>query len=221
MSISARSQTRRVKYSVTASGSLLALDVELAAQTRERGCPHCGGALHSARYLRKPRGGPWDVGEELAVRHSFCCARDGCRRRDGAGLHLCEIRAGGLASKRALSEERLVKGDAARDRSAQAVVLPRCGSGAMCAGVPRDTAAPQVMAAALFAELQGAGVTERTTVQSADWRTLQWFARQAPDIARACLTSEDPAGDTIERDRPGASPWSPGSTWATSALTQA
>ena len=61
--------------------SLLALDVELAEQTRARGCPHCGGALHAALYLRKPRGGPWSLGAEQAVRHSFCCAREGCRRR--------------------------------------------------------------------------------------------------------------------------------------------
>jgi len=61
--------------------ALLALDHELAETTRQQGCPWCGGPLHSAAYLRKPRGGPWEVAEELAVRHSFCCARDGCRRR--------------------------------------------------------------------------------------------------------------------------------------------
>lgn len=61
--------------------ALLALDLELAETTRQRGCPWCGGPLHSAAYLRKPRGGPWALDEEVAVRHSFCCAREGCRRR--------------------------------------------------------------------------------------------------------------------------------------------
>ena len=34
------------------------IDEDLAEQTRRRGCPWCGGALHRAAYLRKPRGGP-------------------------------------------------------------------------------------------------------------------------------------------------------------------
>jgi hypothetical protein len=37
--------------------------------------------LHSALYPRKPRGGPTDLPPEYAFRFSFCCARDGCRRR--------------------------------------------------------------------------------------------------------------------------------------------
>lgn len=61
--------------------SLLVLDRELAERTRQRGCPWCGGVLHSACYRRKPRGGPWALTEELSVRHSFCCSREGCRRR--------------------------------------------------------------------------------------------------------------------------------------------
>lgn len=59
---------------------LLQLDGDLAAQARQGGCA-CGGALHSARYRRKPRGGPRDLGAEHAVRASFCCAVEGCRRR--------------------------------------------------------------------------------------------------------------------------------------------
>jgi hypothetical protein len=42
------------------------------------GCLFCReGRLHRADYDRKPRGGP----EHWNVRHSFCCDRDGCRRR--------------------------------------------------------------------------------------------------------------------------------------------
>jgi len=61
--------------------ALLALVVELAAATKARACPHCGGALHVANYLRKPRGGPWVLTAELTIRHGLCCAREGCRRR--------------------------------------------------------------------------------------------------------------------------------------------
>ena len=59
---------------------LLKFDRDLAAEARAAGCP-CGGVLHSARYPRKPRGGPDDLGPEYGTRLSFCCAVDGCRRR--------------------------------------------------------------------------------------------------------------------------------------------
>jgi hypothetical protein len=55
-------------------------DVDLAAEARERGC-ECGGVLHTASYRRKPRGGPETLSAEMSVRFSFCCAREGCRRR--------------------------------------------------------------------------------------------------------------------------------------------
>jgi hypothetical protein len=56
------------------------IDEHLAAEARAAGC-RCGGRLHSARYPRKPRGGPGEIGAAFQSRHSFCCARDGCRRR--------------------------------------------------------------------------------------------------------------------------------------------
>lgn len=59
---------------------LLRFDEDLAGAARGAGCT-CGGVLHSARYRRKPRGGPAELGEEHAMRWSFCCAREGCRRR--------------------------------------------------------------------------------------------------------------------------------------------
>lgn len=56
------------------------MDVDLAESARSIGCP-CGGVLHSARYRRKPRGGPASLSRECSVRESFCCSQDGCRRR--------------------------------------------------------------------------------------------------------------------------------------------
>jgi hypothetical protein len=41
----------------------------------------CGGRLHCANYLRKPRGTPVQLPEPQRVRLSFCCDRDGCRKR--------------------------------------------------------------------------------------------------------------------------------------------
>jgi hypothetical protein len=60
---------------------LLRFDDDLAAAVRDAGCGVCGGALHSARYRRKPRGGPAGLGPEHGLRQSFCCATEGCRRR--------------------------------------------------------------------------------------------------------------------------------------------
>jgi hypothetical protein len=59
---------------------LLKLDEDLAAEARRKNCA-CGGKLHSARYGRKPRGVPEELDEEYSKRASFCCAREGCRKR--------------------------------------------------------------------------------------------------------------------------------------------
>jgi len=61
---------------------LLQIDEELASTVQSRGCPHCGGQLHCADYPRKPRGIAGALlGEAYQRRRSFCCAREGCRRR--------------------------------------------------------------------------------------------------------------------------------------------
>jgi hypothetical protein len=59
---------------------LLKFDADLAEIARASGCS-CGGALHSARYRRKPRG--WVVGQPEGYdrRYSFCCTEEGCRKR--------------------------------------------------------------------------------------------------------------------------------------------
>jgi len=59
---------------------LLACDKEIAGEVRRGGCA-CGGVLHGAAYERKPRGGPTGLARGSVIRFSFCCAREGCRRR--------------------------------------------------------------------------------------------------------------------------------------------
>ncbi|MGH7644466.1 MAG: hypothetical protein ACREMR_02670 [Gemmatimonadales bacterium] len=56
-------------------------DRDLATAARAGGCAVCGGRVDSARYPRKPRGGPTDLGPAFDTRESFCCAKDGCRKR--------------------------------------------------------------------------------------------------------------------------------------------
>ncbi len=60
---------------------LLQIDGDLANDVREKRCPLCGAALHRANYPRKPRGGPQDLAPEYSSRFSYCCSKDGCRRR--------------------------------------------------------------------------------------------------------------------------------------------
>lgn len=61
---------------------LFSVDCEIAERRRAEGCSACGGPLHSAHYLRKPRGVEREaLGIELSYRLSLCCGREGCRRR--------------------------------------------------------------------------------------------------------------------------------------------
>ena len=60
---------------------LARIDADLAETTRQAGCRLCGDVLHSARFPRKPRGGPAGLPADYDRRHSFCCAGDDCRKR--------------------------------------------------------------------------------------------------------------------------------------------
>lgn len=59
---------------------LFGVDKGLADGVQQQGCP-CGGRLHRANYPRKPRGGCENLQESYGYRLSFCCDRDGCRKR--------------------------------------------------------------------------------------------------------------------------------------------
>jgi hypothetical protein len=60
---------------------LYQIDLDLANQQRQCGCPYCGGRLDRAGYERKPRGGPPGIPEQYLIRHSLCCSQADCRRR--------------------------------------------------------------------------------------------------------------------------------------------
>ena len=72
-------------------GALRGFDEIVAAEVRERGCQAetgkrggpCKGKLHRADYPRKPRGATPEVERDPVYRKrlSFCCAKEGCRRR--------------------------------------------------------------------------------------------------------------------------------------------
>ncbi len=73
-----------IRHELLRSGSfwsfLLSIDKDLAESARRKGCS-CGGRLHCANYPRAPRGGPDDLPDGYNQRFSYCCDRDGCRKR--------------------------------------------------------------------------------------------------------------------------------------------
>jgi len=57
-------------------------DDDLAQECQAGGCLECGvGKLHRSDYRRKPRGGPEEAQDVEIWRDSFCCDREGCRKR--------------------------------------------------------------------------------------------------------------------------------------------
>jgi hypothetical protein len=58
---------------------LFSIDQDLAETARKSACS-CGGRLHCANYPRKPRGVD-PLPDPYQRRLSFCCEREGCRKR--------------------------------------------------------------------------------------------------------------------------------------------
>lgn len=75
---------------------------------------------------------------------------------------------------------------------------------------PHRTPEPEAFARTLVDVVRAEGIAERTDIQSFDWRTLRAVQRIAPEIATACLTSEQSDFDTLERGQDGVSPWTAG-----------
>ena len=61
--------------------SLFALDQIIAEQIKGSRCPFCQSPLHHAHFLRKPKGIPKGVHCDYSTRFSFCCGKEGCRKR--------------------------------------------------------------------------------------------------------------------------------------------
>jgi glycerophosphoryl diester phosphodiesterase len=73
---------------------------------------------------------------------------------------------------------------------------------------PNDTLAPEPFARALIAEIRKAGVEQRSTIQSFDWRTLKVVEQEAPGIATSYLT-EGQNSDPHTVHAAGGRIWSP------------
>jgi glycerophosphoryl diester phosphodiesterase len=79
---------------------------------------------------------------------------------------------------------------------------------------PGDTPPPEPFARAVIAEIRKAGVEQRSTIQSFDWRTLKVVEREAPEIATVYLTGSRTA-DPEKVHAAGGRIWSPDFTTLT------
>jgi glycerophosphoryl diester phosphodiesterase len=75
---------------------------------------------------------------------------------------------------------------------------------------PDETVDAATFARLVVAAVRSAGMADRVTIQSFDWRTLVEAKRIAPDIETACLTIETATDDTVRRGDYAASPWHAG-----------
>lgn len=72
---------------------------------------------------------------------------------------------------------------------------------------PGETPAPEIFARRVVDAVRAAGLAERTTIQSFDWRTLREVKRLAPDIETVCLTYEETLKDRTGGVSRQPSPW--------------
>jgi glycerophosphoryl diester phosphodiesterase len=79
---------------------------------------------------------------------------------------------------------------------------------------PDETMAPEPFARKLVDAVRAAGLAQRTTILSFDWRALQAVQKLAPEIGTVYLSIQRPQFDNIGAGRPGASPWTAGIAYA-------
>src|SRR6185369_15544639 len=64
-------------------------------------------------------------------------------------------------------------------------------------GQPEDTAGPETMVNALLKVVRDAGMMQRVSIQSFDWRTLRLVRQLEPSIPTVCLTTQTANNDNL------------------------
>ena len=75
---------------------------------------------------------------------------------------------------------------------------------------PDETMAPEPFARKLVDAVRDAGLAQRTTILSFDWRALQAVQKMAPEIGTVYLSIQQRSFDNIGAGSAGASPWTAG-----------
>ncbi len=73
-----------------------------------------------------------------------------------------------------------------------------------------ETVVPEVFARAVVAAIREAGVADRSTILSFDWRTLAVVQKEAPEIGTVYLSAQQPFLDNIGAGKPEGSAWTNG-----------
>ena len=66
---------------------------------------------------------------------------------------------------------------------------------------PDASVSPELMTKALLKVVRDAGMAQRVTVQSFDWRSLQVVQQLAPNLPTSCLTAQFPSNDSVRDSR--------------------
>jgi glycerophosphoryl diester phosphodiesterase len=77
-------------------------------------------------------------------------------------------------------------------------------------GNPDETVDAETFAKLVVDAIKTAGLTQRATIESFDWRTLVQVKKLAPEIETVCLTIEADSMDTVQRSSGRPSPWHAG-----------
>ncbi len=75
---------------------------------------------------------------------------------------------------------------------------------------PDLTLSPEKFAMAILDVVHGLGMTDRVTIQSLDWRTLQEVQRRAPAVETSYLSAQQRWRDNLRKGEAGPSPWTAG-----------
>lgn len=79
---------------------------------------------------------------------------------------------------------------------------------------PQNTLPPEAFVRALMAAIVKAGMQERSSIQSFDWRTLKIVQAEAPAIPTVYLSAQRSWLDNIAAGNPAGSPWTAGVQYA-------
>ena len=77
-------------------------------------------------------------------------------------------------------------------------------------GNPDETVDADMFAKLVVEAIKAAGLAQRVTIESFDWRTLVAAKKQAPEIETVCLTIESDGMDTVQRKSGKPSSWNAG-----------
>ena len=75
---------------------------------------------------------------------------------------------------------------------------------------PNDTLPPEAYAERLIAMIYANGVNRQVTIQSFDWRTLQYIQKIAPELPTVYLSAQQSWTDNIGAEKPEGSLWTAG-----------